>query len=290
MKQSIMTIIMIIIMIIIIAPGFPPGLFAVPSDDLSGLSAPLLLNRPLEEGEALIWHLFHSGWAVKTRNALLIFDYWEGENPEKPQNPSLNNGFIHPPEIAGVQTYVFISHAHDDHYQPSILEWAKAHPRITYIFGWKADENPAYIYFSDKRETLRTGDLEILNIHHAFDQIPESAFLARTDGLTLFFAGDHGHGKKGPLNPVFKDNVDYLARVSGKVDIMFTPDFGGEKYMIETLNPRVVFPMHDGDNEIQYKKFAEKAARIGLKAIVGVAARRGDCFFYSRGALTPLNE
>ena len=31
----------------------------------------------LDAGQAEIHYLGHSGWAVRTRNHLLIFDYWE---------------------------------------------------------------------------------------------------------------------------------------------------------------------------------------------------------------------
>ncbi|MCJ7581333.1 MAG: hypothetical protein MUP98_12475, partial [Candidatus Aminicenantes bacterium] len=31
----------------------------------------------LKNGEAAVWYLYHSGWAVKTSSSLLIFDYWE---------------------------------------------------------------------------------------------------------------------------------------------------------------------------------------------------------------------
>jgi len=33
-----------------------------------------ILSRELEPGQAVIWYLYHSGWAVKTKNHLLIFD------------------------------------------------------------------------------------------------------------------------------------------------------------------------------------------------------------------------
>ncbi len=52
--------------------------------------------------------------------------------------------------------------------------------------------------------------LKISNIYHDFDNIPESAFLIEVDGLTIYFSADHGNSP-GKLNPVFKDNIDYMA-------------------------------------------------------------------------------
>ncbi len=50
------------------------------------------LEKELAPGEAVIWHLHHAGWAVKTKTHLLIFDYWQETRP--PERPSLDNGFI----------------------------------------------------------------------------------------------------------------------------------------------------------------------------------------------------
>ncbi|UCH97043.1 MAG: hypothetical protein JSV88_09390 [Candidatus Aminicenantes bacterium] len=36
----------------------------------------MLLQAALEKGEAILWHLYHSGFAVKSARHLLIFDYW----------------------------------------------------------------------------------------------------------------------------------------------------------------------------------------------------------------------
>lgn len=63
-----------------------------------------LLIRPLEPGQAVIWYLYHSGWAVKTRNHLLIFDYTEP--PERPTERSIDFGSIGPAEIGGLNVEV----------------------------------------------------------------------------------------------------------------------------------------------------------------------------------------
>jgi ankyrin repeat protein len=83
--------------------------------------------------EAVVWFLGHSGWAVKTRNHLLIFDYFpEGENPA---NPGLCNGHVDPAEIANQKVAVFASHHHGDHFSPAIFEWRDQVTDITYFLG-----------------------------------------------------------------------------------------------------------------------------------------------------------
>jgi len=227
-----------------------------------------ILNRPLERGQAVIWYLYHSGWAVKTKNHLLIFDYTEP--PARPSGRSLDSGSIEPSEISDQNVTVFVSHRHSDHFDPLILEWRTVVKKIRYVWGWEGEGSPADLHFGPERRTVAADGLEILNIHHDFDGIPESAFLVKADGLTILHAGDHGHSR-GMENPAFKDNILYLAGQAPRLDLLFTPTFGGEIEALRVLKPRAVFPMHDGEREQQYSKFAAKIKALGLDVAVGAA-------------------
>jgi len=242
-----------------------------------------ILSRQLEPGQAVIWYLFHSGWAVKTQNHLLIFDYTEAS--ERPAHRSLDAGTIDPAEIADQDVTVFVSHSHDDHFGPQILGWRAEIKNIRYVWGWEGAGSPADIRFGKERRTITADGLKILNIHHDFDGIPESAFLVKVEGLTLFHAGDHGHSR-GMESPVFKDNLMYMAAQAPRLDLLFTPTFGGEVDTIRTLRPQGVFPMHDGGNERQYAAFAQEIRALNVASEVGVAENSGARFLYSRGKLT----
>jgi L-ascorbate metabolism protein UlaG (beta-lactamase superfamily) len=241
-----------------------------------------LLGSELEPGQAVIWYLYHSGWAVKTQNHFLIFDYTEPS--ERPAKRSLDSGSIDPPEIGGQNVTVFVSHGHADHFDPLILEWRTVIKSIRYVWGWEGAGSAEDVHFGPERKTVTSDGFEILNIHHDFDGIPESAFLVKIDGLTILHAGDHGHSR-GLENPVFNDNLLFLADKAPQLDLLFTPAFGGEIDAIGALKPRVVFPMHDGGNERQYAKFAQKLKSLGLDVEVGVAGKPGSRFFYSGGKL-----
>ena len=60
------------------------------------LAAPVALGGtsdiPVDTGQAEIFYLCHSGWAMKTASAFLIFDYWE--RTQRPERPSLSNGCL----------------------------------------------------------------------------------------------------------------------------------------------------------------------------------------------------
>jgi len=146
---------------------------------------------------------------------------------------------------------------------------------------------PEDIHFGSERQEIAVDGLEILNVHHEFDGIPESAFLVRTDGLTIFHAGDHGHGLE---NQVFRDNIHYLPERAPRPDIVFLPTFGGEIAALRLLRPRAAFPMHDGGRGRQYDTFSKRALTPGLDVAIGAARKRGDRFFYSQGTLSRDDE
>lgn len=206
----------------------------------------------LQEGEAAVWYLYHAGWAVKTYNTVMVFDY-------------VPDGFLDPEILKTENVYVFISHGHGDHFSPKILDWQNQISNMTYIFGWPAREAKGHHIFDKKRETKSIGPITISNIYHDFDNIPESAFLIEADGLTIYFSGDHG-GWAGDLNPVYKNNIDYLCKQSSQVDMAFLSIFGSptyepEFYAIDRLNPRIVLPMHFRGDESKAKDFVLKGRR-----------------------------
>jgi len=239
-------------------------------------------GRPLDNGEAIVWYLYHSGWAVKTKGHLLIFDYTEP--PGRSGRRSLDAGSVEPAELDGQNVTVFVTHVHSDHYDPRILEWRTAVKGVRYVWGWKGEGSPEDVRFGRQRRTVTEDGLEILNIYHEGDSTPESSFLVRVDGLTIFHAGDHGHGR-GVRDPVFEDNIAYLAGKAPALDLMFTPTFGGEDEAILALKPRAVFPMHDGGRERQYALFARKAGALWPDVQVGAAEGPGAPFLFVQGRL-----
>ena len=233
----------------------------------------------LKEGEALVCYLYHAGWAVKTPSTLLIFDYWE--RTPRPENATMFDGFINPEEIKDQNVFVFVSHSHGDHFDEEIImQWKNVIPNITYIFGWKAFEDKEYHYFGKERTTKQIGALKIRNIYHNFDVIPESAFLVEVDGLVIYFSGDHGNAP-GEINPLYKENIDYMADQSDRFDLVFlsvfgSPTFEGELYAIEKFKPKVMLPMHYGGGEDRAEKFVSLALSKIKDVHFWFPQKRGD--------------
>src|ERR1044072_5174864 len=136
-----------------------------------------ILSRSLAGGEAYVWYLHNSGWAIKTRNHFLIFDYVGTSSPSA--TPSLSNGQITAKEIGAQRVIVFVTHQHEDHYSRHIFELEKSVKQIAYVFG-STVVNP--------RERKTGDDAEVVPVRSTDLGV---GFLVKVDSLTIFHAGDH---------------------------------------------------------------------------------------------------
>lgn len=248
-----------------------------------------LLQKKLKSGEAVAWYLGTSGWAVKTQSKLLIFDYHIFGR--KPDEPFLSNGHIIPEEIQGQKIYVFVTHGHNDHFNPAIFEWKKSIGDIVYILGFKPKNAPQYIYM-DPREKKIIDGMEISTIESNDAGV---GFLVSVDGLVLFHAGDHAC-KESDMKVPYSGEIDFLAENGDKIDLAFIPISGcgfrdpvavrkGVYYALEKLKPKVMFPMHAAGFEYLYKDFVKEASKDKFKTKTKFicAESKGDRFVYSKG-------
>jgi len=237
---------------------------------------------------AKIIYLGHSGWAVVTRECILIFDYWEaGKNPA---SRSISKGFINAEELSDQKVFVFVSHDHKDHFDRVIFKWLYKIKDIKYVMGWPYSNAEKYISFKP-RETKKIDEMEITTIESTDAGV---GFLIKVDGLTIFHAGDHENGS-GYWRK-YKKEIDFLAQVTKQIDFAFLPvcryerdwedSNKGSFYFIERLKPSVVFPMHAGGEEHFYQKFAKEAKKKMGQANVRCAAYRGEYFFFKNGEIT----
>jgi ankyrin repeat protein len=243
----------------------------------------------IDKKEAVIWFMGHSGWVVKTKNHLLIFDYFpQGEDPV---TPGLCNGHVNPAEIAGEKVAVFASHHHGDHFTPTMFEWGEQVSDITYFLGLQPQEAPPYEYMPERMEKT-FGDLKLTTIHSTDAGV---GMVIEVDGLTIFHPGDHANGKIG-LMEEFTDEIDFLADKGIRPDICFLGIRGcslgspeevkeGVEYTLKTLKPRVFIPMHAGAQGDVYHEFID-GIQGDFPSIQMVAQdNRGDHFTYNGGKI-----
>ncbi len=241
------------------------------------------------DNEAVLWFLGNSGWAIKTRNHLVVFDYFvQGENPDE---PALCNGHVNPAEIAGEKVAVFASHSHGDHFTPAIFEWQQQVPGISYFLGLRPQNAPAFELMAGRMEKT-VGDYKILTIPATDAGV---GMVVEVDGITIFHAGDHANGRDG-LMKEFKDEIDFIASKGIRPDICLMGIRGcslgqppqvkeGVYYTLKTLKPRVFIPMHALDQGQAFAEFVKEAQ--GQFASVDMAApyNRGDNLIYKKGKI-----
>ncbi len=242
-------------------------------------------------GGALIWYLGHCGYAVRTAGHLLIFDYQEkrdGQQPKsRPDRPSLANGWIDPQEIKDLKVRVFVSHSHDDHYDPVIFAWKEAVPDIAYFFGWKAADEPSYHYLVGPRAELKSGGLEIATINSHHSGVPEVAWLVKVDGLAIYHNGDCQPGDPAAEH-------DFLKKRTDVIDLAFVFPVYEErqKYAIQNVDffnkfrVKAAFPMHVQAGDAMYLNF-QKAFKAEFPSLpIHVPMAMGQKFVFAQGRIS----
>ena len=253
-----------------------------------------ILTQDFRDGEAAVWYLGHCGYGIKTKNTLLIFDYWsQGAESDE---ALLANGHVNPAELAGQNVFVFVTHEHQDHYDPAIFAWKEQLPNITYIYGFRPEDlpenrdsgytGPAYEYVGPHEEKT-IGGVKITTLAANDAGV---GFLVDVDGLKIYHAGDHAGWREGEREG-FMQEVNYLADRAPSIDFAFLNVTGCHVrdtialeesvcYTLGKMKPKCWFPTHGIDREYEYKNFAEKVARRGDAAQAVCPENRGDYFIY----------
>jgi ankyrin repeat protein/L-ascorbate metabolism protein UlaG (beta-lactamase superfamily) len=234
-------------------------------------SIPTLLATPLQPGEAQVWYLHHCAFAVRTKNHLLIFDY--ARPGPLPRGASLANGFIVADQITGLDVTVFVSHNHEDHFDPRIFEWEKTVGSIRYVLGWQEREGPRITTVAGPRASVRLGDMDIRVVNANHNLTPEVAYLVNVDGLAIFHSGDYG----GLPRNVAAD-MGYLKTRAGKrIDLAFLWMYGP---IAPLLKPAIAFPMHMGGVDYSHWGAARALERIASGTRAVAFDNKGDRFDY----------
>ncbi|HEY4784520.1 MAG TPA: ankyrin repeat domain-containing protein [Bacteroidales bacterium] len=258
------------------------------------------LKQNIDAGNAGVYYCGHSGWAVNTKNSLLVFDYWSRNKISA--RPSLTNGTICPDELKNRKVFVFVSHDHSDHFDTIIYSWKKDIKDITYVFGFKPEKSwlykkaayngPDYVYI-ENNQTKKIGNVKITTLN---SNDTGQGFLVEVDGVSVYHPGDHALFTREDEEG-FKKEVDFIANQNPDIDIAFLPVTGcpsrwkkdnivdGFFYTINKLNPKQVYPMHAFQREYLLKEFADIAKERNTKAGIVCVENMGDNSLYNNKAL-----
>ena len=243
------------------------------------------------QGEATLWYLGHSGWAIRTANHFLVIDY-APDGPDEDE-ASLLNGRIVAAELPDLPTTVLVTHHHADHFSPRILEW-QADRDIRYVFGWNADvDAPAHRFAA--AGDLSLDDLKITAIPSTDSGV---AFLIEADRLRIYHAGDHA-AMQPPPEPNFAKGMSRLGDRFAPIDLAFLPVFGcglpnieslraGNDLTLNRLLPRIVAPMHVGWTGHFYREEKRRLESMRSNVCVIAASHPGDRYSIRNGHAAPF--
>ncbi|UCC13025.1 MAG: ankyrin repeat domain-containing protein [candidate division WOR-3 bacterium] len=252
-----------------------------------------LLKKQLNEKEAVIWYLEHSGWAIKTKNHFLVFDYFLHGDRTTPDGASLASGYVLPEALKDQYMTVFVTHHHGDHFNPAIFSWQETHQDITYVLGFRPRdiEHDQYTFTGPRTEHSIDG----MNISTIKSNDAGVGFIIEVDGLVIFHAGDHANGYVD-MSGEYPVEIDYVAAKDLDIDLAFFGITGcslgdpvsvkaGVRYAIEKLSPTALFPQHGGMATYRYQEFADEVADKNYPTRIVCAVDWGDRFFFTNGSV-----
>ncbi len=257
------------------------------NDSIVNIEMDDVLHAPLEEGEMYLWFVTHSGWIARTKDHVLVFDYWRQNRA--PDNPCISNGMFNVEEMKDLDVIVFVSHVHQDHYSPEIFSWNDSIPNITYLMGFDphvADED--YIVM-EPRTTIDVNGVDVTTIYSNDTGV---GFFVEADGFDLFHPGDHANRERD-FSGDYLNEIYYLKSLNKPIDIAFMPisgcNFGDNEAVrlgihktFEILEPSVFFPMHAGDYSPDYMEFVAQAYEDGATPSMYYQIFPGDRFYFNK--------
>lgn len=248
--------------------------------------------------QAEIYHLFHSGTAIRIKNKLLIFDYFEDEPAtQKGIKSSLEKGVIRKESFKNIEeAYVFVSHGHHDHYNKVIFDWEKYCDQVTYILDSGIElndnlKNKKKLYQLEKDEKLSLENIDLKTYGSTDEGV---SFLVEIDQLSIFHAGDLNwwNWKKFSKKVQKREEREYKREVDKlkgeKIDIAFVPVdprleeyyyLAGE-YFIDLIKPALFIPLHFADNYEITKFFRERFNSNQTR--VAAITERGEKIIYTK--------
>ena len=215
-----------------------------------------------------IHYLYHSGFFIEQEHHYLLFDYYQGTLPLLDKEKPL---------------YIFISHAHYDHYNPAVLSLATYYPKCRIIAADLHEEG-----FLEVRPDERyiVDDIEIQTLNSTDEGV---AFLIKSEGSYLYHAGDlhlwyweeDTKQQRREMYERYRNEVEKLKGIP--IDAAFVvldsrqeekDALAGIELFNEIADAKYVFVMHFSDDE---DKMEERLLKIKNNRNI-INTRRNTCY------------
>jgi ankyrin repeat protein len=259
------------------------------------------LKKALEEGEIYAWYMGDAGYALKTKNHFLLFNYSYNSGAGPPEEPRLANGRIHLDEIADCRTIVFAGSPHHSHHHPEgFNKWQKIHKNITFVYSFedkigrnpnyfKDVEGPEYIYLPDgEKRSIQGVKVETIPVVSAHGNPSGSGFLVEADGLVIFYGGKHLLRSESQKE-AFRKPIDTLKDRGIEIDLLILPgnfalgrifplNLEGVEYAVKTLKPKAYLASGGDSTEFVLLEVASALEKYKDHTKIFCPQHRGDMF------------
>ena len=218
--------------------------------------------------KACIQYYYHSGFSIEVEKKLLIFDYWQGQDHDIPEELKIRPEKLKKYE----QVIIFISHHHPDHFDPEILTWLIPEKTL-YVAGFDVRLPIDGTKLSPGEEKQLLPEVRV----SAFDSTDDGvSFLVKVDGWRFFHAGDlnfwHWREESSFKEIEEAENAFHKAMapiidLKERIDLAFFPVDArqgtmfeaGANYFIMSVKPRYLLPMHFWGRSDLMESFARQA-------------------------------
>ncbi len=191
-----------------------------------------------------ITYLHHSGVMVELQQHILLFDYYtEGGRYDVLQDLAKKQKDI----------FIFVSHAHADHYDSRILAWKDVAHYV--VSDDVALGKVAHSTTMSAHQKKTVQDVAIQTLQSNDEGV---AFLVKTEGKTIYHAGDlnwwHWNGESDTFNAdianSYRKEIDLLK--GEQIDVAFVPVdprledklCWAADYFMETVGAGTLMPIH----------------------------------------------
>ena len=208
-----------------------------------------------------ITYCYHSCFTLQEDEKVLLFDY-----PNRGITSSLDEKIRS--IVQGSELYIFISHAHGDHFSPDVTKFStyadETHyvvsndiPKKTFIKKTADGGNNNFI----KVDPDRNYNIKNLKFKTFKSNDAGVAFLIDLKGKSIYYGGDLAkwnwpEWSEQKVNQHVKVFDDVIRELKDEdIDIAFSnmderlPSWAGPVEFIEKVNPRYFVPMHTFGNE-----------------------------------------
>ncbi len=250
------------------------------SPSIHGYDTDGLLAAGVASGQIAIWYLDSNGWAIRTSNHLLVFDY--AEWGPQPSTPGLANGRIRGRELFDLPVTVFATS--EEVWNPALLDLRDEIRNVHFVLGFNSSDTNKVTPMAQEA-TIALGGLKVTTARSAD---AGTAFYVEVDGLTFVHLGLPPRSSAGGSR-AWQASLSRLREEVGEIDIAFIPLLSGgddevqavEGFLSVTswLDPRVVFPSGGtGTHRYLLRAAAEEAEQRWTGMRAEPPENRGDLF------------